>query len=432
MTVVGSSVINSNDTVSPQRLFAEFFGNLVEFRRPSRGSAGTWVNHGSPPVPNNCIGLPSVALIDNKNSARQLRVFFPLTNGHLVAARFAAGSGTPVFDDHGTPPGGLLVATSPGALIVEPVPFFINIRRLGGFLLSLPWLTQFTYRMFMGSSAGTLIEHKIVGSAANLVWTDFGNPSAGPGQPVESVLQRPGAPYFAFPNPVATAGLFVTTSQGNVFEFILQGSSAGSWVAHGSPAGVRILSEPSGLITGFGQSVRSFFVGSDSNLYLLTASSTGTAGVWSVHGRPRDSSSTLYDMSTSPGGLAVVPLPGDLFFRFFIVGTSDPVPVGQIIGLPEDRLFRRFGRIASSTFLWEDDGPAAALPLGFNPPENLTTPRSMGQNSNSTVDPLSIFVGTDADRLLEFDLFFSMWTDHGTPPRGTPCGPRRFSVGFGN
>src|SRR5689334_16251349 len=159
MTVVGSSVINPSDTVSPQRLFAEFFGNLVEFRRPSRGSAGTWVNHGSPPIPSNCIGLPSVALIDNRNSVRQLRVFFPLTNGHLMAARFAAGSGTPVFDDHGTPPGGLLVATSPGALIVEPEIWFIGIPLLGEFFRLRP-RTEFTYRMFMGSSAGTLVEHK--------------------------------------------------------------------------------------------------------------------------------------------------------------------------------------------------------------------------------------------------------------------------------
>ena len=41
MTVVGSSVVNSRDKVSSQRLFAEFFGNLVEFRQPSPGSAGT-------------------------------------------------------------------------------------------------------------------------------------------------------------------------------------------------------------------------------------------------------------------------------------------------------------------------------------------------------------------------------------------------------
>src|SRR5262249_42458989 len=252
--VVGASVHNSRDAIAANRIFALYQGNLVELRQTRTGVKGMWTNH-AVPAPHFCIGPPTVALIDNSNSVRQLRVFFQDTNGHLIAARFPAGASTPQFDDHTSAVAGApLAGTAPGALIVESALGIPQRRGPGASLVP-----DVTFRMYMGSSTGTLIEHKIAGPAANLTWTDFGLPGTGAGGPTSVVVQSPGAPYSAFPNPKAAAGVFVTAKNGSVFEFVLKGTSALSWVPHGAPAGVTILSEPHALIVGADGSVSTFY-----------------------------------------------------------------------------------------------------------------------------------------------------------------------------
>ena len=214
-----------------------------------------------------------------------------------------------------------------------------------------------------------------------------------------------------------------------------------SWIPHGSPSGAKILSEPHGLIVGANGSVSTFYIGSDSNLYRLTSSTTGKPGVWSsAQSQPTDLAGLTYGLTTPPGALMVVPFSGDVFFRFFVVGTSNTVRTGTphdgyLVNVPEDHLFEFLADNNNApNSLWNDHGPggvSTTVALGFDPPENLSVPRALGQNSNSMVDPESVFVGTAFDRVLEYDLSVDIWTDHATPPSGTSCGPRHFNVGWG-
>ena len=395
-----------------------------------------------------CIQIPPWCyVIDPIVPAQLLRLFVLGTDGNVYPWIVPDGSAAGAWGAAIPAPPGRMLTGGPGALT------FLSAGSAGRgdligrdspvhpeFALAAGAAVAYLPRdldMFAGADDGSLWE-LLIDEAGAFTWIPHGLPRAGSGGAFEHMVGAPSSMVVNFASPTQVMRLFVRSDSGKFFERAFSRASGWSWIDRGTP-GTPLIDSPGEVVldtTNPSKPLRLFARGRDLGFYELVVVPSRGVWSWGVHALTGMPGGMRWNINTGYSGLAVVPYsPTDTYVSFFAVAESDP-GTRSVVSIPEDRLFERFGDLATDRWGWTDHGSPLPGPDVTIDADSFTTPSTIvGPTSRS------VFMGAQSNSLFERRLTAASvdWIAHGMPGKlnacgpstpTTPGGPKHFEVGW--